>query len=326
MSDTMYKKILVTGSSAVLGTAIRSISSEYPQHEFIFVTSANCDLRDMPETLQYVKKCKPDAIMHLAAVSGGIGLSMKHPATMLRDNILMAFSIMEAARSCCVKKTIMTLTAGMYPAKSLLPLKEEFIHDGYPHESNYGSSFAKRLIDPAIRAYREEYGLNVVGLIPGGIYGENDNFNYEDATMVPSLIRRFYESKNNNEKIVIWGDGTPLREYSYSKDLARIFMWALENYGDVQVLNIGSTEENSVRDIAFMIADIINIDKARIVFDKSKPLGIFRKNTDNSRFIALSGFKYTPFREGLEQTIQWFARTCQDQPDAIRFYRKSNRD
>ena len=144
--------------------------------------------------------------------------------------------------------------------------------------------------------------------------------------MVPSLIRRFYESKNNNEKIVIWGDGTPLREYSYSKDLARIFMWALENYGDVQVLNIGSTEENSVRDIAFMIADIINIDKARIVFDKSKPLGIFRKNTDNSRFIALSGFKYTPFREGLEQTIQWFARTCQDQPDAIRFYRKSNRD
>jgi len=324
MSDElMYKRILVTGSSAVLGTAIRSISTEYVQCEFIFLTSADCDLRDMQATLQYISNCKPDAIIHLAAVSGGIGLSMKHQATMLRDNVLMTFSILEAARKCCVKKTIMTLTAGMYPANAPLPLKEEYIHDGSPHESNYGSSFAKRLIDPAIRSYREEYGINVIGLIPGGIFGENDNFNYDDATMVPSLIRRFYENKNNNEKIAIWGDGSPLREYSYSKDLARIYMWALEHYNNVQVLNIGSTEENSVRDIAFMIADIMGIDRSRIYFDKSKPLGIFRKNTDNSRLIVLSDFKYTPIREALEKTIQWFSHTNQNQPDIIHLYNKS---
>ncbi len=324
MLDTSkYKRILVTGSSAVLGTAMRSISIEYPQYEFIFSTSADCDLTDARKTLQYVHNCRPDAVIHLAAVSGGIGLSIKYPATMLRDNVLMTLSILEAARTCHVGKTVMTLTAGMYPANAPLPLKEEYIHDGYPHGSNYGSAFAKRLIDPAIRSYREEYGINVIGLIPGGIFGENDNFNYDDATMVPSLIRRLYENKDNNEKIMIWGDGSPLREYSYSKDLARIFMWALEHYDDAQVLNIGSTEEHSVRDIAFIIADIMSIDRGRIYFDRSKPIGIFRKNTDNSRLITLSCFKYTPLREGLEKTIQWFTHIYENQPDAIRFYNKS---
>ncbi|EKD82349.1 MAG: hypothetical protein ACD_39C01350G0007, partial [uncultured bacterium] len=208
MSDiSKFRKILVTGSSAVLGTAVRSISVQYPQNEFIFLTSSDFDLRNIDATYQYIDRCRPDAILHLAAVSGGIGLSIKHPATMLRDNVLMAIGVLEAARKCGVKKTVMTLTAGMYPSNAPLPLKEEYIHDGYPHESNYGSSFAKRLIDPAIRAYREEYNLNVVGLIPGGIFGENDNFNFEDATMVPSLIRRFYENKNTDEKIVIWGNG-----------------------------------------------------------------------------------------------------------------------
>lgn len=318
-----YKKILVTGSSAVLGTAIRSISIEYPQYEFIFISSSDCNLTNLPDTMRFVDTCRPDAIMHLAAVSGGIGLSIRHPATMLRDNVLMAFSILEAARMCHVKKTIMTLTTGMYPVHAPLPLKEEYIHEGYPHESNYGSSFAKRLIDPAIRAYREEFGMCVVGLIPSGIFGENDNFNNDDAPMVPSLIKRFYENRNNDNKIIIWGDGTPLREYTYARDLARIYMWALEHYDDSQVLNIGSTEENSVKDIAFMIAAIMGIDTNRICFDKTKPLGIFRKNTDNSRLISLCGFKYTPFREGLEKTIQWFCDTIEHQPDSVRLYNKS---
>jgi GDP-L-fucose synthase len=327
MSDSLkYKRILVTGSSAVLGTAIRSISIEYPQYEFIFITSSDCDLTNMQTTIRFVDGCKPDAILHLAAVSGGIGLSIRRPATMLRDNALMTFSVLEAARQCHVKKTIMTLTTGMYPVNAPLPLKEEYIHDGYPHESNYGSSFAKRLIDPAIRAYREEYGTKVIGLIPGGIFGENDNFNYDDAPMVPSLIRRFYENKSNNEKIVIWGDGTPLREYTYAQDLARIYMWVLEHYDDIQTLNIGSTEENTVRDIAFMIAEIMGIDNGRICFDKTKPLGIYRKNTDNARLIALSDFKYTLFRDGLEKTIQWFCHAIEHQPDVIRLYNKSNRN
>ena len=321
--NMIYNKILVTGSSAVLGTAVKAVSKEYPECDFIFLTSQDCDLTDAPETFNTIGKYQPDAILHLAAVSGGIGLSMKYPARMLRDNVLMTFSILEAARKHNVKKTIMTLTTGMYPAKAPLPLKEDCIHDGYPHESNYGSSFAKRLIDPTIRAYREEYGMSIIGLVPNGIFGENDNFNYEGAPMVPALIRRFYENRNTDSKIVIWGDGTPLREYTYSKDLARIYLWALENHDDAQILNVGTTEENSVADIAYMIADILKIDRNRIVFDTTKPNGISRKNTDNSRFLSLSDFNYTPFRVGLEKTIQWFCDACEDNSQMIRMYSKS---
>jgi GDP-L-fucose synthase len=318
-----YKKILVTGSSGVLGSAMQAVSREYSDKKFIFLTSKDCDLTNYKETMNTVAKHKPDAILHLAAVSGGIGLSMKHHASMLRDIVLMTFNILEAARKYNVKKTVMTLTTGMYPVKAPLPLKEDNIHNGYPHESNYGSSFGKRIVDPAIKAYRDEYGMNVIGLIPNGIFGEKDNFNYEDAPMVPTLIRRFYEKRDNDSKIVVWGDGTPLREYTYSKDVARIFMWALENYNDAQCLNIGSTEEHSVRNIAYMIADTLKIDRKKIVFDETKPKGIPRKNTDNSRFIKLSNFKYTPFREGLENIVKWFSETYENDPKSIRMYSKS---
>ncbi len=320
-----YQKVLVTGAAGVLGTAVQNISIDYPDMEFIFLTSKDCDLTDLSSTFRIVNKYRPDAIFHLAAVSGGIGLSMKRQATMLRDNTLMAFSVLEASRKCDVGKTIMTLTTGMYPPNAPLPLKESSVHEGFPHESNYGSSFAKRLIDPAIRAYREEFGMCVIGLVPSGIFGENDYFHPEDAAMVPALIRRFYDRRHTDEQITIWGDGSPLREYTYAKDLARIYMWALHHYDNAQILNIGTTEENSVRDITFMIADIMGVDRARIFFDTTKPAGIFKKSTDNSRFLALSKFNYTPFRKGLEKTIQWFHKTYENHPNAVRTYSKAKR-
>lgn len=319
----MFRKILVTGSSAVTGTAVKAVQGDHPDSEFVFVTSRDCDLTDSAATLRLVREVGADAILHLAAVSGGIGLSLHHQASMLRDNALMTFSVLEAARLAGVSKVLMTLTTGMYPPDAPLPLREESIHDGAPHGSNYGSSFAKRLIEPAVRAYREEYGLKVVGVIPNGIFGENDNFNFDDAPMLPALIRRFYENRHSDQPIVIWGDGSPLREYTYSKDVARAFLWVLHNYDDSQVLNTGTTEEHSIRDIAFMIADIMGVDRGRIAFDTSKPNGVFRKNCDNSRFVGLSGFRYTPFRDALENTIRWFADAYENDRSRIRLYGKS---
>jgi GDP-L-fucose synthase len=323
-SDRRYfQRIMVTGSSAVLGSGLKAIQQEFPGSEFLFLTSKDCNLTDPEVTLETVRQLQPDAILHLAAVSGGIGLSMKHQASMLRDNTLMTFAVLEAARKCSVEKTVMTLTTGMYPPHASLPLNEDNIHDGYPHESNYGSSFAKRLIDPAIRAYREDYDMNIIGLIPSGIFGENDNFNTDDAPMLPSLMRRFYENKDSGDPLVVWGDGKPLREYTYSQDLARIYMWALEQYDAAQCLNIGTTEEHSIKDIAHMIAQIMGIDLKRIQFDTNKPGGVYRKNTDNSRFIRLSGFQYTPFRVALEKTIHWFVDAYESHPESIRMYSKS---
>ena len=315
-------KILVTGSSGVAGSGLRRIRGEYPQHRFIFTTSRDIDLLDWGQLAAFMERERPEGIMHLAAVSGGIGLSIKHPAGMLRDNVRMTFNVLEAARQYGVAKTVMTMTTGMYPVDAPLPLNEDSIHNGPPHWSNYGSSYAKRLIDPAVRAYREEYGLNVIGLIPNGIFGEDDNFNLEDAPMLPALIRRCWENRDTTAPIVVWGDGTPLREYTYSHDVARTFMWALANYNEGGPLNLGSSEELSIGDIAMMVLEIMGIDKGRLAFDTSKPNGIHRKGIDNSRFLALSGHRYTPFREGLERTIRWFCDTYQTNPGAIRLYGK----
>lgn len=301
----MYNKIWVTGGSGLLGTAFQYIKGDYLDREFLFTNSKDCDLRVFNSTLSYAESQHPDATIHLAATCGGIGLSMKYPATMLRNNMLMDINILEASRIAGIKKVVMTLSTGMYPANAPNPILEEYIHDGYPPETNYSYAFAKRLIDPMIKAYRSEYGLNIIGLVPNGILGENMNYS-EASTMVGALIRRFYENRGGNSKITIWGDGTPLREYTCAKDIARAYMWCLDNYDGEQILNIGNTEEHSVKDIAYMIADILGIDTDRIGFDTSKASGQFKRSTDNSKFLRLSNFQYTPFRVALENTIKYF--------------------
>ena len=303
----MYRNIWVTGGTGLVGEALKSIKDDYPQREFTFTGSKDCNLVKLDNVLKYVETLKPDAIIHLAAVSGGIGLSTKYPATLLRDNILMNINILEAARILKVKKIVMTLSTGMYPADVPNPILEEYMHNGYPHESNYSYSFAKRLVDPSIKAYRTEYGLHVIGLIPNGIIGENGNYSYEASTVVAALIRRFYENREGDSKIVIWGDGSPLREFTYANDIGRAYMWCLDNYDDEQVLHIGTTEEHSIKDIAHMIANVLGIDWSRIQFDTSKPAGQFKKSTDNSKFTGISNFQYTPFKVALENTTRYFS-------------------
>lgn len=308
----MLKKIWVTGGTGLLGRSLESIRSEFVGRDFVFSGTKDCDLTDLASVVRFIEKHKFDAILHMAAVAGGIGLSLNYPATLLRDNVLMNMYVLEGARKCNVQKTVMSLSTGMYATNVPNPIKEEYIHDGYPHESNYSYSFAKRLVDPSIKAYRHEFGMNVIGLIPNGMFGEYSDYREDRSVMLAALIRRFYEARNDNSKITIWGDGSPLREYTYGPDMARAYMWCLDNYDESQILHPGSTEEHSVRETAFMIADIMGIDGGRLEFDTSKPAGIFKKSTDNSRFVSLSRFEYTPFRVGLERSIHWFMENYRD--------------
>jgi GDP-L-fucose synthase len=285
---------------------MKAISSEYADREFVFVQSKDCDLTKLDDTINMVDHHNPDAILHIAAISGGVELHKDHPAMMLRDNVFMNLNILEAARAHGTKKTVMTLSTGMYPENAPNPITEDSIHEGFPHPSVYSYSFAKRMVEPAIRAYRSEYGMKVIGLIPNGIIGEGGIFNRDVSLMWAALVRRFYENMNTSDKLVVWGDGTPVREHTYSHDIAKAYMWCLDNYDELQVLNVGSIEEHSVKEIAEMIADVLGMDKGRIQFDTSKPSGAPRKSTDNTRFVKLSGFEYTPFRVGLEKTIGWF--------------------
>jgi GDP-L-fucose synthase len=302
----MFKKVIVTGGTGLLGTGMRNAANLFPNTEFFFLGSKDCNLINLEATLDSFSKYSADGILHFAALSGGIHYSTNYPATLLRDNVLMNFNVLEAARKLQISKVVMSLSVGMYPVEAPIPLKEEYIHNGKPHSSNLSYAFAKRLVDPSIQAYRKEYGMNVIGVVPNGIFGENMNYKYDESIMLAALIRRFYENRNSEAKLEVWGDGTPLREYTYSQDMAKAYMWCLENYNDSQFLNIGSTEEHSIKETAILVAKNLSIDADRLYFNTDKPNGIFRRSTDNSKFISLSDFKYTPFNEALEKTISWF--------------------
>jgi GDP-L-fucose synthase len=315
----MYKRIVVTGGSAVAGTGLKNIVSygEYPGREFFFPTSKECNLLSFEDTKAYIEKIKPDAIIHFAAISGGIQLTIDHPASVMRDNVLINFNIIEAARVLSIPKLLMTLSGGMYPMEVQIPIKEESIHAGYPHEANYGYAFAKRLVDPMIKSYRKEFGMDVIGIIPDAILGGRSNFNPSASTAIPALIRRFYENREGESQLTVWGDGSPLRQVTAAEDIGRVAMWCIDNYSDPQVLNIGTMEEISIKDASYAVAEFLNIDPKRIVFDTTKPAGQYRKATDNSRFVNLSHFTYTPIRETIKNTVDYFVANYPD-PEKLR--------
>ena len=313
-------RVLVTGASGVAAKGLQAIQSEF-DHEFIFSDSKTCDLRNAQKVDEYFNYLKPEGVINFAAVSGGIGLSGSRNASMFRDNILINVNVFEASRKFGVKKLVACLTTGMYPPTAPLPLREETIHHGEPHTSNYGSSFAKRMIEPMVRGYREEYSLDCVGLVPNGIFGPHDNFHPEHAPMLPAQILNVLKASQAGSDIVVWGDGKPLREYTFSYDIARAFVWALESYSNEEVLNCGTTEELEIGEIVGQIADYFKVSRNRIKFDTNKPNGVFKKSVSNEKFVALTDFTYTPFSAGLQHTCEWLKENI-NSPN-FRYYEKT---
>ena len=193
----------------------------------------------------------------------------------------------------------------MYSPDSSMPYKESDIHNGPAHQSSYGYFYAKRLFEPAIKSYRDQFDLDVIGCVPNGIFGENDNFS-EHAPMLPSIIKRAYEAKKNKTKLIVWGDGTPLREYTYSEDMANAFMWCFNNYSSSDIINVGSNEEKSIKEIVFYVADAIGLDRKEIEFDIEKPKGVFKKTMDNSKFVGLSKFSFLKLKDTIKKTVKWY--------------------
>jgi GDP-L-fucose synthase len=303
------KKILITGSGGVLGSSFKDEKFK-KKHIFklIFSNSKICDLRDFKKSLKYIKKISPDFIINLAAVSGGINLSKNNHASMLRDNILINLNILEISRLLKIKKIIMTLTNGMYSEKAKQPYKEIDIHYGYPPKNNYGSSFAKRLIDPAIKAYREQYKLNCIGLIVPNLYGPNDNFNLKHSTMISATIHKVFIAKRDNQPLIVWGNGKAIRDYMLAENVRDIFMWALKNYSSSTSLNIGSGKKYSIRKLVFKVCKIFNFDKKNIIFDSTKPNGVFTRVVDIANFKKIYKNKLTSIDDGLKKTISWFVK------------------
>ncbi len=301
-------RILITGARGVLGNAFKRNNHIFLDYEMIYTSGRECDLSKPKECESFFDKYDPDFVFHLAAKSGGIGLSKDYQATLFRDNLLMAINIADNCVRKKIKKCIFTLSVGMYPEEANLPISENSNLSGKPHSSCTGYAYAKAILEPLIETYSAQYKSNFIGIVPNGIYGPEDNFDPEHAAMLPSLIRKAYLSKLNNGKLDVWGDGTPLRQYTYVDDYVHAYKWCLCNFNRPEIINVGTSEELSIDKIAKLICDSFQIDVKQINYLTNKPKGIFRRPMDNSKFLKESNFVFTSLKEGIKKTCSWFEK------------------
>jgi len=290
------RKLLVTGGNGLVGSSITSdvkIGKQY-------------DLRNIEETNKMFEYHKPTHVIHCAGKVGGLSANMNYKGEFFYDNIMINTNVIESARLNNVKKLVSFLSTCVFPDNIEYPITEEKIHLGAPHFSNYPYAYAKRMADIQIRAYREQYGLEYVSVIPTNIYGPNDNFSLESGHVIPMLLHKMYKAQRDNTDFVVWGSGTPLREFIYSKDIAKLSEWALDNYNESEPIIFSNSNEISIKDLVDLLVNEFNF-KGKVIFDKTKPDGQFRKPSDNSKLkLYLPNFEFTPIEEGLKETINWF--------------------
>ena len=291
------KKILVTGGYGMVGSAMESQ---------IKLSRETCDLTNPKQTHKLFQLIKPDGVIHCAGKVGGIGGNSNYKGEYFYDNLMINTNVIESARKAGVKNLVAFLSTCVFPDKVKYPLTIDQIQLGEPHESNYPYAYAKRMADVQIRAYREQYGINYTSIIPSNIYGPNDNFSLEHGHVMPMLIHKLYLAKKNKTDFTVWGSGKPLREFVYSKDIAKVAEWALFNYEGTDPLIISGDEEISIKDLVGLLVDEFKF-KGKVIFDKTKPDGQLRKPSDNSKIKELMpDFKYTPFEKGIKETVNWF--------------------
>lgn len=300
-----YDRILVTGANGLVGSAIMNLGYQVP--EIIGVGRDECNFLHWKEVDDLLRKYRPDAIIHLAAKVGGVKANMKSPATFFMENVTLNTHLLEAARIHCVKKVICFLSTCVFPDPCPLPLEPKSLHLGPPHPSNYGYAFAKRMLAVQSQAYNEEYGTNFTPVIPCNIYGEHDNFNLENSHVVPALIRKFWEAKIKGEPVTIWGSGSPMREFIYSHDVARLLIDLLDFYQANDPIVLSTGVETSIKELVVTIAKAVDF-KGDILWDDTKPDGQYRKPSNNGPLKALfPDFKFTGLEKGVERTVKWFA-------------------
>lgn len=306
-------RILVTGGYGLVG-------SEFTGN-ILRISSKDCDLTSKKQTEElidfYTNKNvhgfnSVDKIIHCAAKVGGLGSNMNYKADYFYQNIMINTNIIEAAKNNEIKKMVCFLSTCIFPDKVEYPLTEDKIHLGPPHFSNDAYAYAKRMTDIQIRAYREQYGLNYTSVIPTNIYGPNDNFSLTDGHVIPMLMHKMYLAQRDNTDFVVWGSGKPLREFIYSKDVAKLTEWVLDNYNESEPIILSTSEEISIVDVVDLLVKEFNF-KGKVIFDTSKPDGQFRKPTDNSKLKKyLPNFAFTPIEEGLKETVQYFIQNYEN--------------
>ncbi len=303
------RKIVVTGGAGFLGRRVlEQLKQKGARPETILIPrSQTDDLREMATCMRVTEGA--DLVIHLAAKVGGIGFNKTYPGELFFDNATMGIHMIEACRRNKVAKVVVAGTICAYPRHTPVPFREEELWNGYPEETNAPYGVAKKSLLVMLQAYREQYGLNGVFLLPVNLYGPEDNFDLENSHVIPALIRKFVEARDKHAShVTLWGDGSPTREFLYVDDAARGLVMGAASYDSSEPVNLGSSEEIAIRDLAALIQKKVGFN-GKIIWDSSRPNGQERRKLDVSRAKDRFGFtSEVSFSEGLDRTIRWWEK------------------
>jgi GDP-L-fucose synthase len=305
------RRVCVTGGGGFLGRFVVDELKRRGAQNLFIPRRADYDLVRAGTAERLVADARPDVIIHLAAHVGGIGANRAHPGEFFYDNLMMGVQLMQAAWQGGVSKFVAVGTICAYPKHTPIPFREENLWDGYPEETNAPYGLAKKMLLVMAQAYRQQYGYNAIYLLPVNLYGPGDNFDLETSHVIPAMIRKFLSAKEKGEKeVILWGDGSPTREFLYAADAAEGILLAAERYDGPEPVNLGSGKEIVIRDLAELVARLTGFN-GRVVWDITRPNGQPRRALDTSRAEAFFGFRArTPFEDGLNQTITWYLEKC----------------
>lgn len=305
--DLTGKRIVVTGGAGFLGRHVVEKLKARGCTDIIIPRRVDCDLTRETHVERLYQSFQPQIVIHLAAVVGGIGANRENPGKFLYDNLMMGTLLIEHGRRAGLEKMVTVGTICAYPKFTPVPFKEDELWNGYPEETNAPYGLAKKMLLVQSQAYRQQYGMNAIYLLPVNLYGPFDNFDLDSSHVIPALIRKCIEAEQRGDsEIVCWGDGSPTREFLYVEDCAEAIVLATANYDGAEPVNLGTGFEISIRDLAELIAKLTGFS-GKLTWDASKPNGQPRRCLDTSRAREYFGFEArTQFEEGLQKTISWF--------------------
>jgi GDP-L-fucose synthase len=307
MQDLARKRVLVTGGAGFLGTYVVRRLRELGCQDIVIPRRRDWDLTQDSTVQGLYETTRPEVVIHLAAVVGGIAANRASPGRFFYDNLMMGALLMEHARRAAVEKFVSVGTVCCYPKHTPVPFREDTLWDGYPEETNAPYGIAKKMLLVQGQAYRQEYGLNAIFLLPVNLYGPGDSCDPARSHVVPALMRRCAEARaNGRDELMVWGSGKAMREFLYVEDAAEAIVLATLRYDGAEPVNVGTGAEISIRELAERIAALTGFT-GRLVWDPSKPDGQLRRRLDTSRAEREFGFRArTAFPEGLERTVRWY--------------------
>ena len=299
-------KIYVAGHTGLVGSSILRLLKKKGFENFVLKRHSELDLNRQEDVEGFFKKESSDYVFLAAAKVGGIHANSTYPADFIRDNLLVQSNVIDAAYRYNTKKLLFLGSSCIYPKFAPQPMKEEYLLTGELEPTNEWYAIAKIAGIKMCQAYRKQYGFNAISLMPTNLYGPGDNFDLENSHVLPALIRKFHEAKvNKKSEVVVWGTGTPKREFLYVDDLAEAALFLMKNYNEGEIINVGAGEDISIKELAELVREVTDF-KGDIVFDTSKPDGTPQKLLDISKIKKLGWTPKMSLREGIKSTYDWF--------------------